>query len=709
MSIRSEFRMGLATLIILIAPALYCAREAHRPAPTPPIAKIIPKADTLFGDVRVDNYYWLRNKENPEVIDYLRAENAYADSMTSHLKDMRDMLYDEMVNRLVETDTTAPVKIDDYYYYSRTEKGMQYPIYCRKKGTLSDAEEILLDPNTLEYKYISLGAHIISPNHRYYAYAVDTSGWESYTVFVKDLQDSGALTDTIFNAGEELAWANDNQTIFYAVLDSTQRPYELYRHRVGKGQDTDSMVYRENDESFYLNLSKTRSKKFIVISLQSMITSELRVLDADMPNGNLRIVAERRKGVEYSLEHRGDEFFILTNDNAKNFKIMRVQTAEPGWPQWREFIAHDDSVKIEKIDAFQNHLVIEERSGGLPRLRVINLQNDSSRYIDFPDPAYSISTAQNPSFETNIFRFNYSSLITPSSVFEYDMTSKSRHLIKQTAYNNYKIEDYDTDRIFAAAPDGIPVPIIISYKKRLFKGDGSNPMMLEGYGAYGIASDPAFSPNIVSLLDRGFVFALAQIRGGGEMGRWWYEDGKLLNKRNTFTDFISCVEYMENNRYTSKDKMVIIGGSAGGLVIGSAVNMRPDLFRIAIAGSPFVDALNTMLDPTIPLTVIEYDEWGNPNDSAYYYYMKSYSPYDNVKMQAYPAMIITGGLNDPRVAYWEPSKWAAKIRALKTDTNPLLLKIYMGEGHFGVSGRYARIKEEAFNFSFCLDLLGIKK
>ncbi len=709
MRIRFSRVMAFFAMAILALSMIQCTRESHRLSPTPPVARMLSRADTLFGDVRMDNYYWIRDKANPEVIKYLETENAYTDSMTAHLQKLQDKLYNEMVGRLVEIDTTAPVKINDFYYYQRTEKDRQYPIYCRKRGSLSANEEILLNLNELKHEYISLGAFKVSPDHRYLAYAIDTSGWETYSVFVKDLRESKALPDTINVTAGDLEWANDNATLFYTTLDSTQRPYELHRHRLGTAQDSDAMVYREDDPSFYMGLSKTRSRKYVIISLGSILSSELWTLDADQPDSQFRIVAPRKKDTEYSLDHRGDEFFIVTNENAKNFKVMRTAAANPGRENWREFIPQDDSVKIEKIDAFAGHLVVSERSAGLPRLRVVDLSSNERHYIEFPDPAYDIWAASNPVYDTTAFRFNYSSLVTPSSVFDYDMRGRERTLVKQSKINNYEPADYKTERLWAKAPDGIPVPIVVAYKTALFKNDGSNPMMLEGYGAYGIPSDPHFSVTNVSLLDRGFVYGIAQVRGGGEMGRWWYEDGKLLKKKNTFTDFVACAEYLIDNRYTSKDRLAIIGGSAGGILIGAVVNMRPDLFRVAFAGSPFVDVLNTMLDPTIPLTVTEYDEWGNPNDSAFYFYIKSYAPYENVEAKAYPAMFLIGGLNDPRVAYWEPTKWAAKLRSMKTDTNPLLLRVYMGEGHFGVSGRYAQLKEQSQVYSYCLDVLGIAK
>jgi oligopeptidase B len=709
MKIRSRYLAAIVAMILLVTASQYCARVPQKAAPIPPVAETIPKADTLFGDIRVDNYFWIREKSNPKVIDYLNAENAYTDSMTAHLTKLHDELYNEMVARLVEIDTTAPVKIDDFFYYSRTEKDKQYPVYCRKQGALDNNEEILLNLNDLAFNYISLGTYKISPDHHYLAYAIDTSGWESYIIFIKDLKESRLLPDTIHAAGGDLEWANDNAAFFYTTLDSTQRPHELYRHRLGTAQSSDVMAYHEDDPGFYLGVSKTRSKKFVVLGLGSILSSEYWVLDADKPDGKFQIIAPRMKEIDYSIEHRGDEFFVMTNENAKNFKVMRVPIGDPGRANWKEFVAHDDSVKIEKIDAFANHLIISERSQGLTRLRVIDLAGDQRHYIDFPDQAYSIWAAQNPVFETSEFRFNYASMVTPSSVFDYDMQSRERKLVKQNQVNNYNSADYKTERLWAKASDGVSVPIVVAYKTALFKGDGSNPMMLEGYGAYGIPSDPHFSSVNLSLLNRGFVYAMAQVRGGGELGRWWYEDGKLLKKKSTFTDFIACAEHLVKNGYTSNDKLAIIGGSAGGILVGAAVNMNPELFRVAVAVSPFVDVLNTMLDPTIPLTVIEYDEWGNPQDSTFYFYMKDYSPYDNVAAKNYPAMLIIGGLNDPRVAYWEPTKWAANLRAHKTDTNPLLLKVFMGEGHFGVSGRYAQLKEQSFIFSYCLDILGMAK
>jgi oligopeptidase B len=699
----------IAVLIGAVLTAIIGCTPAERPMP--PVAKIVPRADTLFGDIRVDNYYWLKDKADTAVINYIKAENSYTEAMTAHLKDLEDKLYGEMLGRLKETDTSAAQEMDGYYYYSRTLKGQQYPIYCRKKGEMAGPEEVMLDLNMLaqNQKYLNLGAMRVSPDQRYVAYSIDTSGSESYMIHIKDLQSGTNLPDLVGPSAGEIEWANDNKTIFYETLDETQRPYRLYRHTLGGGKGEDPLIYQENDEAFYLDISKTRSKQYILMTLESNTTDEQRYLRADDPAGKFQVIAPRKHEVEYYADHQGNQFFIMTNENAKNFKVMRAPIDNLAQSNWSQFIAHDDSVKIEGIDAFKTYLAVYERSGGLERIEVLNLDSGEKHPIVFPDPAYSIYQASNPVYDTNMLRFRYSSMITPLSVYDYDMSGHELNLVKQTEVKGYDQSLYKMERIFATASDGIKVPIVLAYKKELFRGDGSNPMILEGYGAYGISSDAYFSSSVLSLLDRGFVQAIAQVRGGSEMGRWWYDQGKLMNKRNTFTDFIACAEYLIANKYTSTPKLAIEGGSAGGLLIGAVTTMRPDLFRVVIAQVPFVDILNTMLDPTIPLTVTEYEEWGNPHDSSAYFYIKSYSPYDNTRKTAYPAMLVTGGLNDPRVGYWEPTKWVAKMRALKTDSNDLFLKINMGEGHFGVSGRYAELKDIAFDYAFCLNELGIKR
>jgi oligopeptidase B len=679
--------------------------------PNPPIVAAVPKLDTSFGDIRQDNYYWLRNKSDSTVINYVKTENSYTQAMTAHFKTLEDRLYTEMIARLKETDTSSAQKIDDYFYYNRIQKGQQYPVYCRKKGNLTSNEQVILDLNVLaqNQKYLNLGSFRVSPDHKYLAYAIDTSGSEYYAIHVKEIDTEKTLPDIIQNAGAEIEWANDNKTIFYETQDETQRSYRLYRHALGARTDKDSLLYQEDDEAYYLSISKTKSRKYLILTLESNTTNEAWYLDADNPFGKFQLLAPRQHEVKYYFDHQDNKFFIMTNENAKNFKIMETPISKAARANWTEFIGHSDSVKIEGIDAFKNYLVVYERSGGLQKIRIVNLSSKKEGYVDFPDPGYTIYQGQNPVYDTNILRFRYSSLVAPYTVYDCNMDNRKLELIKRAEVKGYDLANYKSERILAKASDGVSVPIILVYKKGLFHDDGTNPLLLEGYGAYGISSDAEFSSSRISLLDRGFVYAIAQVRGGSEMGRWWYDNGKMEYKRNTFTDFIACAENLINKKYTSKDRLVITGGSAGGLLIGAVVNMRPDLFKVVVANVPFVDIINTMLDPSIPLTVTEYEEWGNPHDSTSYFYMKSYSPYDNVARKAYPAMLVTGGLNDPRVAYWEPTKWVAKLRSLKTDSNILLLKINMGEGHFGVSGRYAELKDVAFEYAFCLDQLGLTK
>jgi oligopeptidase B len=678
---------------------------------TPPIAKIVSKADTLFGDVRIDNYFWLRDRANPEVMKYLEAENEYTEAMMKPTEEFQERLYKELLGRIKETDFSVPEKIDDYYYYTRTEEGKQYPIYCRKKGSLEASEEILLDQNALAvgHNYLGIGTFKVSPSHQLLAFSVDTNGSEAYTLYVKDLNAGKLLTDEIPNTYYFTAWANDNKTIFYTVLDEAKRPYKVYRHTLGTNLAEDVLVYHEKDQAYEVSLGKTKSKEYLLMNLESETTSEVRYLKADRPAEDFKVVQTRQHEMEYSIEHHGDKFFIVTNDNAKNFKLMEAPVEDPSKKNWKEVIPHRDSVKIDGIDVFKNHLVVYERERGLKKIRILNMTNNEVHYVDFPEPVYTFWQSGNPDFNTNLLRFNYTSLVTPRSVFDYNMDTKTRELKKQDeVLGGYDPSQYQSERIFAKAEDGTTIPISLVYKKGMVK-DGNNPLLLYGYGAYGASSDPIFSSNHLSLLDRGFIYTIAHVRGGGEMGRYWYDDGKLLHKKNTFTDFIACAEHLIAEKYTSSDKLVISGVSAGGLLIGAVTNMRPDLFKVVIAQVPFVDLLNTMLDPSLPLTVIEYEEWGNPNDKEYYDYMKSYSPYDNVVAKDYPNMLITAGLNDPRVSYWEPAKWTAKLRAKKTDQNLLLLKTKMESGHFGATGRYDYLKDVAFEYAFIFDVLGIKK
>jgi len=679
--------------------------------PVPPVAKQIPKADTLFNDVRVDNYFWLRDKSNPEVIRYLEAENAYTEAVMQHTKKLQEKLYREMKGRIKESDMSVPEKIDDYYYYTRTEEGKQYRIHCRKKGSLEAPEELLLDENTLAtgHEYFRIGNFEPSPDHTLLAYSTDTTGAETYTLCVKNLQTGQLLPEQISNTYYSLAWANDNRTFFYSVLDSTMRPYRLYRHTLGNDPQKDELVYEEKDLAYYLSVSKTKSRAFILMNLGSQVTSEVHYLKADDPHGQFKIVHPRQHGMEYSVEHHGDQFYIVTNDEAKNFKVVAAPTANPAKANWREVIPHRKEVKIDDIDVFRNHLVIYQRENGFKGIRVINFATKEDHQVSFPKPVYNYFRSANPDFNTDLLRFTYTSLTTPQSVYDYNMNSKERELKKQDeVVGGYDPSQYQSERLFAKAGDGTLVPISLAYKKDM-KKDSLNHLFLSAYGAYGSSSDPAFSSNRLSLLGRGFITAIAHVRGGGEMGRYWYEDGKLLHKKNTFTDFIACAEQLIARKYTSTNHLVISGGSAGGLLMGAVTTMRPDLFNVVLAHVPFVDVLNTMLDPSLPLTVIEYEEWGNPRVEEYYRYMKGYSPYDNIQSKAYPNMLVTAGLNDPRVSYWEPAKWTAKLRAMKTDHHRLLLKTKMGAGHGGASGRYDYLKDMAFEYAFVMECLGIKQ
>jgi oligopeptidase B len=695
-------------LIVVWMVLILLAGCSQKPA-APPIAKVEPKATVILGDTLVDNYFWLREKSNPAVIQYLEDENKYTESVMRPTRKIQKKLYREMLKRIRETDISVPVKIDSFYYYTRTVKGSQYPIYCRKKGDLSAAEAILLDQNVLAAgrKYCEIGEYKISPNQNLLAFAIDFNGSEKYMLCVKDLKSGKMLPDTIRDVYYGLEWAKDNQTIFYTTLDTIMRPDKLWRHRLGEQSENDVMVFHEPDEKFYLGLAKTRSKAYLLLNLNSQITSEVYYLSADQPAGQFTLFEPRVTGVEYTLDHHGDTFYILTNEKAINFRLLETPVARPEKRNWKEKIPHRLDVLLSGIDCFRDHLVVYERENGLEKILIENLSSGAIHFVDFPEPVYTVDSENNPDFNTRILRFKYTSLITPNSVFDYDMENRTRELKKQEeVLGGFDPDQYQSERIFATASDSVKVPISLVYRKGFIK-DGTHPLYLYGYGAYGYPSEPRFSSIRLSLLDRGFVYAIAHVRGGGEMGRPWYEDGKLLHKRNTFTDFIACAEFLVTETYTAADRLICMGGSAGGLLMGAVTNMRPDLFKVVVAHVPFVDLINTMMDRTIPLTVIEWEEWGNPNLEKYYSTMKSYSPYDNVTRKDYPTMMITAGLNDPRVAYWEPAKWTAKLRALKTDGNTLILKTDMGKGHFSATGRYDYLKEVAFEYAFIFDKLGI--
>jgi len=653
---------------------------------------------TVHGDTRIDNYFWLRDRKDPDTIAYLEAENAYTKEKLQHTEALQATLYAEMLGRIQQTDLSVPVKRDDYFYYTRTEQGKQYAIQCRKKG--SGAEEVLLDCNLLAegHKYFRLGAFIASPNHRLLAYSVDFEGDEKYTVRVKNLDTGELFADEIPNTSSTLEWAADNATFFYTTLDEALRPYKVFRHTLGVKVDTP--IYHEPDERFTVDLSSTRSRAYIFININSSLTSEIRYLPKDQPAGEFRVLLPRVFETEYDVTHRGDSFFIRTNDAAKGFRVVEAPVADPSKVNWKEIIPGRDSVTIESVSAFADYLVTEERHRGLTQIYIRDMHSGAQHSIEFPEPVYTADLGANAEFNTKLLRFHYTSLVTPASIYDYNMETRERELKKQQqVLGGYDPQQYQSERIYAGE-----VPISLVYKKG-FVRDGRAPMLLYGYGSYGISIDPSFSSDRLSLLDRGFVYAIAHIRGGMDLGKPWHEAGRLLQKKNTFTDFITCAEKLIADKYTSPARLAIMGRSAGGLLVGAVVNLRPDLFAAVIAGVPFVDSLNTALDPSLPLTIGEYEEFGDPGKPEFYEYMKSHAPYENVKAQAYPAMLVTAGLNDPRVSYWEPAKWVAKLRALKTNDRPLLLKTNMGSGHFGASGRYEYLKETALEYAFLLDVL----
>jgi oligopeptidase B len=676
--------------------------------PTPPLAARQRRETSIHGQVLADDYFWLRERDNPEVLAYIEAENQYAVQVMADTVELQERLYAEMRARIKEDDDSVPVKRDDYFYYTRMVEGGQYPLYCRKRGGLDAAEEILLDQNALAagLPYCRVGAFKVSPDHRLLAYSIDDSGAESYTIFIKDLASGELLPDQIPNTYYGVEWANDNRTLFYNVLDAAMRPYQLMRHSIGADPSADALVYHETDESFFLWISRTTSDAYLVMSLTSTATSEIRVADADHP-AEFRVVEPRRTGHEYSLDHHGDQFFIISNDEAKNFRVLTAPVADPGQANWREWLRHRPAVYIDDLDAFKDYIVIYEREQGSKRIRISRPDGGDVRYVAFPEPVYTFTPGPNEEWDTGTLRFTYTSLITPSSVVDYGLADGSWTVRKQEEIpSGYDPALYESERIFATAPDGTQVPMSLVYRRGLARA-GNNPTLLYGYGSYGYSIDPGFSASRLSLLERGFVFAIAHIRGGSELGRDWYDQGKLERKRNTFDDFIAAAEHLIAAGYTSSRHLAIMGGSAGGLLMGAVVNQRPDLFQAVIAKVPFVDVINTMLDPTLPLTVIEYEQWGNPNEPAAFEYIKSYSPYDNLEAKDYPHILATAGLNDPRVSYWEPAKWVARLRTLKTDPNLLLLKTNTDAGHGGASGRYDYLKEIAFDYAFLLKTLGV--
>jgi oligopeptidase B len=675
----------------------------------PPVAMMVPKEMEIHGDVRVDNYYWLNQREDPEVIDYLESENEYTEAQMAHTSGLRSELFDEIKGRIKQTDLSVPVMDGSYYYYSRMEEGKDYPIYARKPGTLEAAEEVMLDANERAegHGFYSASGMRVSSGENILAFAEDTIGRRIYTARFKDLETGQILPDEIPEINGNMAWAEDNQTLFYTRRDlETLRSYQIWKHRLGTDSADDELIFEETDEEFSTGVRKTKDKKYIIIGSSHTLTDEFRYLDASDPHGEFTVFLPRERGHEHSLDHFDGHFYIRTNSgDASNFKLMRTPASATGMENWEEVIGHRDDVYLQGFDVFRDHLVVSERKDGLLQIRIRPWSGAEEHYIDFGEPAYSAYPSSNPDIDTKILRFGYTSMTTPSSVFDYDMETRERTLLKQEeVLGGFSSDDYVTERLHATARDGTEVPVSIVYRVGTER-NGDNPLLLYAYGSYGSSMDASFSSPRLSLIDRGFVYAIAHVRGGQELGRAWYEDGKLLNKKNTFTDFIDVAEYLIDEGFTNPDKLFAMGGSAGGLLMGAITNMRPDLWRGVVARVPFVDVVTTMLDPSIPLTTFEWDEWGDPREEEYYEYMLSYSPYDQVEAKDYPNLLVTTGLHDSQVQYWEPAKWVAKLRALKTDDNVLLLRTNMEAGHGGGSGRDRRYEETAFNYAFLLNLL----
>ena len=680
----------------------------------PPQAKIITTTFEKFDDIRIDNYFWLNDRENPEVIDYLNKENEYYQEMTAHTNNFQKELFEEMKSRIKEDDQSVPYLYNGYYYITRFETGSDYPIYSRKKGSLSANEEIMFNCNELAkgHKYFKLGGLSVSSDNQYIAFSVDTVGRRIYTVQIKNLVTGELFNDKIENTTGDSTWANDNLTLFYTRQDEqTLRSDKVFKHKLNSDSVNDSLVYFEKDDTYSVEVTKEKSKKYIVISSSSTMTTEFRTLLADQPDGNFKVFQKRVRGLEYDIAHFGDHFYVLTNkDDATNFKLMKTPELATAKENWVDFIAHREDVLIEDIDIFSHFLVITERFNGLNTIRIMPWSGEGAYYLPFESETYTAYTSTNVDFDTDILRYGYQSMATPASIIDFNMKTKEKEVMKeqQVLGNKFDKNNYIEERVWATAQDGTKVPISMVYRKEL-KKDGSNPLLQYAYGSYGYSMDATFSSTRLSLLDRGFIFAIAHIRGGEDLGRQWYEDGKLLNKKNTFTDFIECSNFLIAEKYTSPSHLYAEGGSAGGLLMGVIANMAPELYNGIIAQVPFVDVVTTMLDDTIPLTTGEYDEWGNPNIKKYYNYIKTYSPYDNVKAQDYPSIYVSTGLHDSQVQYWEPAKWVAKLRVFKTDNNAIYLDTNMNAGHGGASGRFEALKELAKEFSFLLDLEKIRK
>ena len=695
------------SVVLLLNGAAFAQANSDSDTPRPPMTEKKTKTTKIHNITMIDDYFWLREKSNPEVIAHLEAENAYAEAAMKPTAALQDKLYKEMVGHIKETDRSVPYQWGGYFYYTRTEQGKQYPIYCRKKGSPEGQEEVVLDQNEMAkgLKFFSVGAFVPSDDGNLLAFSTDTTGYRQYTLQIKDLRTGQILPETFARAGS-VAWATDNKTIFFTTEDAvTKRSDKFFRHVLGS--DKTDLIFEEKDELFDIGAGRSRDKAVILLGSESKTSTEWRYLPADAPAAGFKIISPREADHEYNVDHRGDLFYIRTNKGAKNFRVVTAPVQNPAQANWKELIAHRPKVKVEDIDLFADHLVLSEWEKGLQRIEILDFKTNKKRRVKFPEPVYSASLAQNREFATPVVRYNYQSLVTPSSVFDYNMNTGQATLLKETEVpGGFNRSNYKSERLFAIATDGTKIPLSVVYRNGT-KLDGSAPLLLYGYGSYGISIAPTFNSNRLALLDRGVVYVIAHIRGGGELGEEWREAGRMMKKMNTFTDFINSAEFLVKNKYTSSDRLVIQGGSAGGLLMGAVVNMRPDLFKAVVAQVPFVDVLNTMLDASLPLTTSEYIEWGNPNEKAAYDYMKQYSPYDNVGRKNYPSMLVKVSLNDSQVPYWEGAKFVARIRALRTDNNPLLLKVNMGAGHGGSSGRYDFLHDLAYDYAYMLWQMGI--
>ena len=695
----------IAVLLFLIAFPMV----AESQLPQAPVAKKRPVSSTLHGDTRVDDYPYFRDRKDPETIPYLEAENKYTETMTAHTTELQQKLYDEMLGRIKEDDAEVPVPRDGWFYYSRTEKGKGYPILARKRGSLEAPEEIYFDQNKEAegHEFYDYGGMEVSPDHQKLAVLVDTTGYEDFVLRVKDLRTGEWLADRVEKLSWGLAWASDNRTLFYVSGDSAKRPDRVWRHTLGAPTSSDVSVYHETDVLFNVSLQRSRSGEWILIESGSFTSAEARVIPAGAPTTVPRVIAPRRPGVEYTVDAGEGVFYIITNEDAKNFKVMTAPFADPSPKHWKEWLPHRADVFVEDLTPFKHHVVVQERREGLRRVRIAPLAGGAQHEVRFPEAAYGVFLTGNAEYDRRTLRFSYSSLVTPASVFDYAMDARTRELKKRTeVLGGYDPAKYGVERLYATARDGTKVPISLVYKQP-FVRDGKRPLLLYAYGSYGATTEPTFGSNRFSLIDRDFVYAIAHVRGGQEMGRSWYDDGKMLKKMNTFTDFIDVADHLVKERYTAPDRLAANGGSAGGLLMGVIANLRPELFKVIVADVPFVDVINTMLDASIPLTAQEWEQWGNPNKPEEYAYLRAYSPYDNVEAKTYPRMLVTSGLNDSRVGYFEPTKWVARLRATKTDSHPLLLKMNMGAGHGGSSGRYEQLKETAFRYAFIVDQVSL--